>query len=80
MHRYIICLFSNGIIVSGLYLIKVGEIFPQESAYLYGAALISVKGSCLLLLNIPKYYSIHWVIYMLMQKVTFAYRPFDAAP
>lgn len=66
--------------LSGLYPIKVGEIFPQETACLFSAALISVKESCLLILNIPKYYSIHRVIYMLMQKVTFAYRPFDAAP
>lgn len=80
MHRSIICLFSDGITVSGLYLIKVEEIFPRETACLFGAALISVKGSCLLLLNILKYYSIHRVIYMLMQKVTFAYRPFDATP
>lgn len=80
MHRSVIRLFSKGSTVSGLYLIKVGEIFPQETGCLFGAALITVKESCLLLLNIPKYYSIHRVVYMLMQKVTFAYRPFDAAP
>lgn len=57
-----------------------GEIFPQESASLFGAALIRVKGSCLLLLNIPKCYSVHRLIYMLMRKVTSAYRSFDAAP
>lgn len=81
MYRSVIRHFGNKITLSGLYLIKVGGgIFPQESASLFGAALIRVKGSCLLLLNIPKYYSVHRVIYMLMRKVTSAYRPFDAAP
>lgn len=64
--------------MSSLYLIAAEAIFPQEDARLFGAGLIRVKGFCLLLLNILKYYSIYWVIYMLMQGLPL-HRPFDSA-
>lgn len=60
---------SRGITVSSLYLITVELIFPQEGTCLLRTTLIRVKGFCLLLLNIPKYYSIYRVIYMLMLRL-----------
>ena len=68
---------SSGITVSSLYLIEVEAIFPQVAACLIRTGLIRVKGICLLLLNIPKYYSIYRVIYMLMHRLPL-HRPFDA--
>lgn len=68
---------GSGITVSSLYLIEVEAIFPQVAACLIRAGLIRVKGICLLLLNIPKYYSIYRVIYMLMHRLPL-HRPFDA--
>lgn len=62
-------LVSSGITVASLYLIKVVVIFPQVAACLLRASLIRVKGICLLLLSILKYYSIYRVIYMLMQRL-----------
>lgn len=54
---------------SSLYLIEVEAIFPQVAGCLLRAAPIRVKGICLLLLNILKYYSIYRVIYMLMKRL-----------
>lgn len=68
MHAVCLHLYtkSRGITVSSLYLIMVELIFPQEATGLLRSTLIRVKGICLLQLNIPKYYSIYRVIYMLM--------------